>query len=273
MLHFTGFVKSAMIPSDNLARIFLEDIPPALMLYTCMTENLQEFNEKGFFVSTMLNLAALKHAGKKLHQFQAILDFGCGAGRLIQYIPVVAHPRVHGCDVNAALIEYVKQKFPAITSKVNNFNPPLAYADETFDLVYSFSVFSHLTQESELCWLEELSRVGTRNALYLITVHGDHFINGIFPEQKDAIVAKGGFHYQDVHTRDGGEWDFPVGYEASFHTHDNIRESWSRWFNILEIYDGSSTGEYLWPDATMSLMTDLSTALPMGQALVAMVKK
>ena len=262
-----------MIPSDNLPRIYLNDIPAPLMLYTCKTENLEEFNRNGFHVSTMLNLAALKHTGKKLHQFQSIFDFGCGAGRLIQFMPSAAHIRVHGTDVNTALIQFAKEKFPAVTLKVNDFNPPLSYSDGTFDLIYSFSVFSHLTEEAELNWLDELARIGAKNALYLITVHGDHFINSILPDKKNEIVAKGGFHYQVVHNRTGSEWDFPIGYEASFHTHNNIMEKWSRWFNILEIYSGSSAAEYLWPDAPLSLANDLSTAPPMGQALVVMAKK
>lgn len=221
----------------------------------------------------MLNLAAVKHSNKKLHQFECILDFGCGAGRLIQFIPNAAHQRIHGCDINKPLIEFVNEKFPAVTTSVNNFTPPLIYPPEMFDLIYSFSVFSHLDQEGELAWLQELSRVGKKDAIYMITIHGDHFIDHLLPGQRNEINLKGGFYYMDVHTRDNSEMDFPIGYEASFHTHDHIHKSWSRWFNILEIYPGASTNEYLWADAPMSLVADLATVRPMGQALVVMRKK
>jgi SAM-dependent methyltransferase len=260
-------------PSDGLARTFLKDVPPSLMKYTCSLQNEPDYYQAGFEVSTMLNLATAKHAKKKIHEFERILDFGCGAGRLIQFIPNVAHSRVYGCDVNKILIDFVGEAFPGVSVISNDFSPPLIYPSEFFDLIYSFSVFSHLTQNDELAWLQELARVGTKDALYLVTIHGEHFINSCLPNLKSEIESNGGFYFLEVHARDGGEMDFPIGYEASLHTHKNVHDIWSQWFEILELYPGDSTSQYLWPDAPLSLVNDLSSARPMGQALVVMRKK
>jgi SAM-dependent methyltransferase len=262
-----------MIPSDDLPRTLLEHVPAELMKYTCATENLQDFNLTGFEVYTMLNLAALMHSGKRLHEFESILDFGCGAGRLLQFIPNAVHPKVHGTDVNKSLIDFVNQTFPEVTTCVNDFDPPLIYPSEVFDLIYSFSVFSHFTQAGELAWLQELARVGKQGAIYMITIHGEYYLDLWFAGQRNEIDSKGGFHYINVHTRDGSEMDFPEGYEASFHTHNNIHSTWSQWFNILQIYEGASVKEYLWPDAPIRLLSDLTKTRPMGQALVVMTKK
>jgi SAM-dependent methyltransferase len=262
-----------MIPSDNLQRTLIKDVPAGLMKYTCAIQDLQEFNRTGFEVSTMLNLASLKHAGKRLHEFESILDFGCGAGRIIQFIPNSVHSRVHGCDINKSLIDFIREALPEAEYYVNNYKPPLIYSAGKFDLVYSFSVFSHLTQETEFAWLNELARVGRKGTIYMITIHGEYYINMWFSGQRSEIDEKGGFHYINVHTRDGSDMDFPPGYEASFHTRANIFNSWSQWFDILQIYEGESTDEYLWADAPWSLCSDLSKTRPMGQALVVMAKK
>ena len=106
-------------------RTLLEHVPAELMKYTCATENLQDFNLTGFEVYTMSNLAALTHSGKRLHEFETILDFGCSAGRLLQFIPNAVHSKVHGTDVNKSLIDFVNQTFPGVTTCVNDFDPSL----------------------------------------------------------------------------------------------------------------------------------------------------
>lgn len=43
--------------------------------------------------------------------------------------------------------------------EVNRLEPPLAYADEAFELVYAFSVFTHLPEKLQHDWMDELTRV------------------------------------------------------------------------------------------------------------------
>ena len=42
---------------------------------------------------------------------------------------------------------------------MNPLHPPLVYPGEAFDLVYAFSVFTHLPESIQFSWMRELSRV------------------------------------------------------------------------------------------------------------------
>ena len=52
---------------------------------------------------------------------------------------------------------------------VNRDVPPLDVADDTYDLVYAFSVFTHLT-DSWSAWLLELHRVLKPGGLFVVTI-------------------------------------------------------------------------------------------------------
>ena len=55
---------------------------------------------------------------------------------------------------------------------VNQPDPPLAFADGQFSLVYSYSVLTHLSRERQELWFRELARVTQPGGLVVLTVHG-----------------------------------------------------------------------------------------------------
>jgi SAM-dependent methyltransferase len=256
--------------SDGIERPILSGVPDNLMDYTVKLGDFREFQRTGFEVYTMLNAASLKHSGKQLHEHPVVLDFGCGAGRIMQYLP--AGPELHGCDVNAHAVSFTSDRFKRATVTQNAVLPPLDYADGTFDLIYSFSVFSHLRLDQERMWLGELARVGAKGCLYLITVHGDWFIETTMGAVEKSKVEKSGFYYKTVHQRSGGPMDFPEGYEASYHTSSYILSEWSSLFRVLEIFKGDGATRYLFDGMPESMRADLTGSRPMGQDLVVMRK-
>ena len=57
--------------------------------------------------------------------------------------------------------------------EVNGPEPPLPYADDSFDLVYALSVLTHLPVETQRRWLEELARVARE--WVLVSIHGEPY--------------------------------------------------------------------------------------------------
>ena len=90
-----------------------------------------------------------------LAEKDSVLDFGCGCGRVTRYWTEFAGT-VSGGDVSAKAIEWCRVNMPFARFELNRLEPPLAFADESFDLVYALSVFTHLTDELQLDWRDEL---------------------------------------------------------------------------------------------------------------------
>jgi SAM-dependent methyltransferase len=103
-----------------------------------------------------------------------VLDFGCGAGRTLrQFLPEgAAGTELWGCDIDAASIEWLNANLsPLVNAFRNAVDPPLAFDDGSFDLIWALSVFTHLTENS-LPWLAELHRVLAPGGLLIATYMG-----------------------------------------------------------------------------------------------------
>ena len=245
-------------------------VPTDLIRYTCGHEDYEAYLLSGFEVASMLNLALHKHVGRLVSDFCDVLDFGCGAGRVSRHL----HPAgsLSGCDVNARVASYAEQTITHGSFHANALMPPLLYPDGAFDLVCSFSVFSHLRLDVEQAWLGELARVGRRGCVYLITVQGDWMIDMTLGALAQSAREQG-FSFRRVHRRHRSPLDFPDYYESSYHTSAWIREHWSEHFDVLDVVKGDDPGRYLAPGQAFAPGGDVPLVRPMGQDLVVAVKR
>jgi SAM-dependent methyltransferase len=116
---------------------------------------------------------AAEQAGTPLESMDAILDFGCGCGRIARHWSGLERPRVHGSDYNEELVDWCRRNLPFMEVAVNGIEPPTSYADESFDLIYALSVFSHLDEPLQGAWMSELRRMLRPGGLLLISVLGE----------------------------------------------------------------------------------------------------
>jgi len=117
-----------------------------------------------------------------------VLDFGCGAGRVLRhFLPQAGNARFVGCDIDAPSIAWIEEHLsPPFEAFVNSEAPPLAQQpDSSFDLVYATSVFTHITDEWS-GWLLDLHRVLREDGLLIVTVLGRGASDQIAGEQWDA---------------------------------------------------------------------------------------
>ena len=66
---------------------------------------------------------------------------------------------IHGIDVDPEFAELTRDLFGSEQFKVCPAFPPTDYADGTFDLIYAYSVFSHLSEQACRAWMAEFHRI------------------------------------------------------------------------------------------------------------------
>lgn len=116
---------------------------------------------------------ACADSGSPAAEMRAILDFGCGCGRVMRHWPAAERPEVYGCDYNPSLVAWCAENFTAVRVARNELAPPTPYVSESFDLIYALSVFSHLDRQLQRDWLAEFRRLLRPGGLLVLSVLGD----------------------------------------------------------------------------------------------------
>lgn len=119
--------------------------------------------------------------------FGTILDFGCGAGRIIRHVPSWVGSDLWGADYNRSAISWCKRNLAFAEFIHNGSLPPLPFRDHFFDFVYSMSVFTHLTEEAERLWIRELNRVIRPGGCFMLTLRGKRYIGKLNDHEQGAF--------------------------------------------------------------------------------------
>jgi len=121
-----------------------------------------------------------------------ILDYGCGHGRILRYIPAVFNPSLLvGADVWKEAVEFCEKNFGSKSFVISN-NNPISNMGIKFDIIICISVFSHLPpkrfEENLLALKKSLSDKG----LLLMTTKGHYFI-----KQQNLAIKEEGYFYRE----------------------------------------------------------------------------
>jgi SAM-dependent methyltransferase len=125
----------------------------------------------------------LERNGTPIGSLKDVLDFGCGCGRVIRYWNGFADTRVCGTDINAYLVETCQRCVPFASISKNSMVAVLDYASQSFDLVYAFSVFTHLDIKAQMAWRDEFRRILRPRGILLLTLHGNPY-KGLLTRQE-----------------------------------------------------------------------------------------
>ena len=162
--------------------------PRRLIVRVAGTPDLEWFLESGRLASEAVR-AALARQAIALEDLGAVLEFGCGCGRVTRHWRDLAQVAVVGSDHDRGAIRWCRRHLPFARFDVNALAPPLVYADRRFDLVYAFSVLTHLPEPLQLAWRDELTRVLRPGGRLLLTLHGARYEDRLTPEERAAFHA------------------------------------------------------------------------------------
>jgi len=102
----------------------------------------------------------LADSGFRLPEAQRIVELGCAGGRMLRWIPEVApDAELWGTDIWSTAIMWCQENLsPPAHFVTNTMSPHLSFADQSVDLVYCGSVFTHVDDLAE-AWFLELHRI------------------------------------------------------------------------------------------------------------------
>jgi SAM-dependent methyltransferase len=122
-------------------------------------------------------------------QFGALLDFGCGCGRVARQWGHLESTKVYGSDIEPDLIAWCQQYLTFGEFVVNRLAPPLPYPDQAFDFAYAISVFTHLPADLQQPWMDEMARVIKPGGYLLFTTHGPEFFDRLTASEVERANA------------------------------------------------------------------------------------
>lgn len=194
-----------------------DHLPPAELRYRVGgSPDAEEFVAIGKTCANDIQ-AALQSVGRELASFNHILDFGCGCGRTLVHMKNLApDAEFDGIDIDANAIAWCKRNLSFANFKLSKETPPIDYAPDTFDFIYVISVFTHLDEDYQFRWLEELQRIAKPGALVVLTVNGSKNGQGFFFERS----------YE--------EGLFPAWYQNTYHSRDYVFENFGKYFEVLK---------------------------------------
>ena len=149
-------------------------IPPFTNRDRIGARNVGWFVEGGRLDYQTFRQAIERHTADPLPAL-SVLDFGAGGGRILAHF--AGHESANGwrlaaSDVDPTAIAYLRRAWPQVDSRVNASEPPLPFEAGRFDVLYAFSVWTHLPPEAQARWLAEAGRVLRPGGLALITTLG-----------------------------------------------------------------------------------------------------
>ena len=121
--------------------------------------------------------AQAKRYGIEIRPDTQVLDFGMGWGRMLRFwLKDVDSDNLWGADVDPEMVNLCTSLFGCCRFVTVNAHPPSLFEANSFELIYAYSVFSHLSEDTAKQWIAEFSRILKPNGIVVATTEPRRFI-------------------------------------------------------------------------------------------------
>ena len=190
LMHLLDKVKFRVqkIRNLNLNKKFQSEnpeivIPPDYLMFESYRLDYKKYYYGGRDSARDVIQALEKHI---IFKDKKILDWGCGPARVVRHLPNLldSSNKFYGTDYNKTSIDWCRKNIKTVHFESNELNPPLNFESNFFDVVYSISIFTHLSNQSHINWINEINRVLKPGALFYTTTHGEIFKSIMSTDEK-----------------------------------------------------------------------------------------
>jgi ubiquinone/menaquinone biosynthesis C-methylase UbiE len=213
----------------------LEYLPPVSLRYRVHGTVDKDIFFNGGKIAAQDIVTLLGKIDMGIDSFNDILDFGCGCGRVLFWLTKYSKkPNYYGTDIDSEAIRWSNNNLGFAKFDTNKALPPLIYKSEMFNLMYAISVFTHLNEEHQFLWLDELRRILKPNGILIVTLHGEK-LRKYLPYDVKSKLDTNGFLY--LKTANLGHI-FPDWYQNAYHTQNYVMSKYENYFKILYYIPG-----------------------------------
>lgn len=157
--------------------------PPAHLLYeiSSSVDYRWYFNSGERWARTFSELIDRHHTGENL----SVCEWGCGVGRILRHMRAVNAKigRRIGLDYDKRMIDWCSKAIPDVEFVRNDLMPPTPITSASLDAVYSYSVFTHLSELAHHAWIAEMRRIIRPGGLLIFTTMGDGCAVNLLPAE------------------------------------------------------------------------------------------
>lgn len=218
--------------------IIIDDEPyPTIYLTENYGSSLEEYRDSGKTSAKGICECVKTYLEKK--QSISILDWGCASGRVLRFLNecLDCDTDIYGCDINANHISWCQKHLnnKGIFTQCTTL-PHLPFQDNSFDVVYGISIFTHISELIDM-WIMELKRIIRKNGLLIITLHDEaatnQIMSGSSPLLRDVIIENYGKILPKNYERFFVGDKSPFG-NFMFFSDNNIQNTFGKVFHIKE---------------------------------------
>jgi ubiquinone/menaquinone biosynthesis C-methylase UbiE len=183
-----------------------------------------------------------KQIDKHLHKNSdlAILDFGCSSGRVLRHFYEEAKTSnwsLTGVDIQAKPIQWMREFMPPeFCVYTGSTMPILPFPDNYFDVIYGFSIFTHIKFNWDM-WLLELKRVLKPGGILIQTIHTENAWRFYYDNRTAAWVRDN--HSAVMLEKQEMPYDYfyygDMSVSQVFWKREVARTYWGRYFSVLDV--------------------------------------
>lgn len=204
-------------------------LPPArLRRRVSQTSDREEFSRVGRAAASDI-AAAFERSRDTARAYPRWLDFGCGPGRVARHLLRFSGiEELTGVDVDEPAIRWAASHLRPARFRHIQPDPPTGLPSASFDVIFSVSVFTHLSEEAQRAWLAHLADLLVPGGLLIASTHSPeltHTLPNLSPGELETLKREG-FLFVSA----GAAFNE----DAAFHSLDYLERVWTAEFTRVD---------------------------------------